>query len=367
MKYIRKNLDIIIAALLATAVLLYAPFNLNYYVDCINIPLLIKLFCLMYVVAGMRQYGLLNRFWKSLLPKDVTTRKIGRFFIFICFFSSMFITNDVALIIFVPLAIEVLSRVSLERHIIFVVVWQTIAANMGSMLTPMGNPQNLFIYEQYNLDLSEFLLITAPITVCCGILIYLVTFCLPDSHITMPEVKYAHLSKRILLLLTSLFLMCILCVLRIVSPQLLAITVIFFLNFLKGHLFLKVDFKLLVLFMLLFIVVGGLANIPQMQNWPRTILENNVYLTTLGTCQIISNVPAAVMLSGFTADYKNLLLGVSIGGLGTLIASMASLISFKAYTKVQGANVIRYLCEFSLANVLLLTVLSVMKYVIDAV
>lgn len=367
MKYIRKNLDILIAALLAAAVMLYTPFNFNYYVGCINLPLLIKLFCLMYVVAGMRQYGLLNRFWKSLLPKDVTTRKIGRFFIFICFFTSMFITNDVALIIFVPLAIEVLTKAGLQKHIIFVVVWQTIAANMGSMLTPMGNPQNLFIYEHYHLALSQFLYTTAPITVCCGVFIYLITYILPSDKVLLPEVKYAHLSKRILLLLMSLFLMCILCVLRFISPQLLAITVIFFLNFLKGRLFLKVDFKLLALFMLLFIVVGGLANIPQMQTWPRAILSESVYLTTLGTCQFISNVPAAVMLSGFTADYKNLLLGVSVGGLGTLIASMASLISFKAYTKMQGAQTLKYLIQFSAANVLLLIALSVMKVFFDTI
>jgi len=141
----------------------------------------------------------------------------------------------------------------------------------------------------------------------------------------------------------------------------MALTVIFFLNFLKGRLLLKVDFKLLVLFMLLFVAVGGLVRIEQLQAWARETVNSSVYLSTLAACQVISNVPAAVMLSGFTDDYRNLLLGVSIGGLGTMIASMASLISFKAYLKMPGHRTFEYVTVFTLSNVLLLVVLSLVK------
>lgn len=365
MNFIKKNIDIAVAFAVAAMVLAIAPYNTDYYLDCLNYPLLIKLFCLMAVVAGMREYGLLNWFWKTLLPKSCTPRSVGQFFIFLCFFTSMLITNDVALIIFVPLAIEVLLKTGQRENVIYVVVLQTIAANMGSMLTPMGNPQNLFIYEHYHLHLAEFLKITAPVTACCGTLLYLMTLRLGKYKVKLPDIKPAHLSKRVLLLLLSLFIMCILCVLRIVSPELLAITVVFFLNFLKGRLMLKVDFKLLGLFVLLFITVGGLSRMPVMQQWPVEILNQSVYFSTLAASQVISNVPTAVMLSGFTADYKNLLLGVSIGGLGTMIASMASLISFKAYCRVSENKAGRYFVIFTCLNILLLVILTAVKYAVD--
>lgn len=319
----------------------------------------------MAVVAGLREYGLLDRFWKSLLPKVTTPRTIGRFFVFICFFSSMFITNDVALIIFVPLAIEVLLRCGLYRELIWVVILETVSSNMGSMLTPLGNPQNLFLYEQYHLNLPEFFAITFPVTLLCGIIIYFFTLVFDEHEVIMLEIKFNHLSKRVLLLLSFLFVMCILCVLRVISAVVLIGVVIFFLSFLKGRVLLKVDFKLLGLFVLLFLLVGGLGRFEIMHTWPREIIERDVFLTTVVTCQVVSNVPVAVMLSGFTVDYRNLLLGVSIGGLGTLIASMASLISFKAYAKLTGQSVVRYLCLFSLVNVLMLLLLCGFKYLLD--
>ncbi len=361
MSLIRKNPDILIALIVAAAALGCAPFSLDYYLNCINLPLLMKLFCLMAVVAGLREYGLLDRFWKTLMPKRPSERSIGQFFIFICFFSSMFITNDVALIIFVPLCISVLRKSGLERHIIYVVVLETVAANMGSMVTPMGNPQNLFIFEHYHLHIKEFLGITAPVTICCALCLYAATLRLDKKHITLPEITLCHLSKRVLLLLSFLFTICILCVLRIISTEIMVLTVVFFLNFLKGRLLLKVDFKLLVLFMLLFVAVGGLVRIPQFQSFSQEIVNRSVYLSTLITCQVISNVPAAVMISGFTDDYRNLLLGVSIGGLGTMIASMASLISFKAYMQMPGHRTFEYVAVFTLCNVLLLVVLSLVK------
>jgi len=365
MDLIKRNLDFVITAILTAVVLFFAPFDIEYYYSCVNLPLLIKLFCLMAVVAGLREYGLLDRFWKSLLPKATTPRTIGRFFVFICFFSSMFITNDVALIIFVPLAIEVLLRCGLYRELIWVVSLETVAANMGSMLTPLGNPQNLFLYEHFHLNLLDFLAITFPVTLLCGIIIYFFTLVFDEHEVIMPEIKFNHLSRRVLLLLSFLFVMCILCVLRVISAPTLILVVFFFLSFLKGRVLLKVDFKLLGLFVLLFLLVGGLGRFEVMHTWPRSIIESDVFLTTVATCQLISNVPAAVMLSGFTADYRNLLLGVSIGGLGTLIASMASLISFKAYMQLTRQSVARYLWIFTLVNVLMLIVLCAFKYLLD--
>ena len=362
--YLRHNPDLTVALLFAVVVSSFVPFSVTAMLDSINVPLLGLLFCLMSIVAGLRQSGLFTYAYRLIFKEHTTSRALGRFFIFSCFFSSMLITNDVSLIIFVPLAIMILTEARAIRLLIPVVTWQTIAANMGSMLTPIGNPQNLFIYSYYRLSLSDFLSITFPVVLISGIVIYLATFLLPDKEVFLPADKEGQLCWLQITPLLALFILCLLNVLRILPFGWLMILVLPVIAFLDHRLFREVDYKLLLLFTFLFIGVGSLARIPFFQSWPAQLLTGNEFMVSFVLSQILSNVPTTVMLAQYTTASAPLLLGVNIGGLGTIIASMASVISFKAYVGTRFPFTRGYLFNFTVANLSLLLILLLYYYIV---
>lgn len=359
-RMIQRNPDLAMAVLLAAATMVMVPFAPWSMLQSINFSLLLLLFCLMSIVAGLRRSGLLTYAYRLIFRAETSSRQLGRFFVFGCFFSSMLITNDVALIIFVPMAILVLTEAHAVRAIIPVVVWQTIAANMGSMLTPIGNPQNLYLYSYYGMDIGAFLQLTAPPVLLSGGLIYLATCFLPKRAVKLPASFAADvLPMRRILLLLGLFVLCLLHVLRILPAGWLAVLVIPAVAIIDRRLFREVDYKLLLLFVLLFVSVGNLSRMPFMQSWPAALLSGHEFVVSLLLSQFLSNVPATVMLAQYTQNAGALLLGVNIGGLGTIIASMASIISFKAYLGTRHSRVQYYLSFFTLANLgLLLTLLA---------
>lgn len=361
-QYLRRNPDLAAALVFAVAASCFVPFSPAALLSSINLPLLGLLFCLMSIVAGLRQSGLFAAIYQKLFHDETSSRTLGRFFIFSCFFSSMLITNDVALIIFVPLAILVLTEVRAIRLLIPVVIWQTIAANMGSMLTPIGNPQNLFIYSYYGLSLPDFLRITFPIVLISGVIIYLATFFLQDKPVTIAAQTGAHLDWHRILPLLLLFALCLLNVLRLLPFPALMLLVVPAIAFLDRQLFREVDYKLLLLFTFLFLGVGSLARIPYLQTGPAELLTGHEFWVSLLLSQVISNVPTTVMLAQYTTASAPLLLGVNIGGLGTIIASMASVISFKAYQGTRFHKTGPYLSLFTLANLGLLAILLVYYY-----
>jgi len=269
----------------------------------------------------------------------------------------MFITNDVALIIFVPLAIMVFTEARRIRLMVPTVCWQTIAANLGSMLTPIGNPQNLFIYSHYGLEPLEFLSITAPIVLISGIVIYLATYTLADYDVSLPVQQNPTLPWKKILPLLLLFALCLLHVVHLLSSSLLAIIVLPVLALLNRQLFKEADYKLLLLFALLFIGVGNLSHIELFQSWPAKMLNGHEFWVSLLLSQVLSNVPATVLLANYTNAYAPLLLGVNIGGLGTIIASMASVISFKAYLQTRFSKPGYYLLTFTGSNLMVLLLL----------
>lgn len=359
-RMIRRNPDLAMAALLAAATMSVVPFAPQSMLQSINFSLLLLLFCLMSIVAGLRQSGLLTYAYRQVFQAETSSRKLGRFFIFSCFFSSMLITNDVALIIFVPMSILVFTEGHAVRLMIPVVVWQTIAANMGSMLTPIGNPQNLYLYAYYGMDIGTFLQLTAPPVLLSGTLIYLATCFLPDRIVQLSTGVAADvLPMRRILWLLGLFLLCLLYVLRVIPATWLAALVLPAVAVIDCRLFRAVDYKLLLLFVLLFVTVGNLSRMPFMQSWPAALLSGHEFVVSLLLSQFLSNVPTTVMLAQYTQNAGALLLGVNIGGLGTIIASMASIISFKAYLSTRHSRMQYYLSFFTLANLgLLLTLLA---------
>ena len=359
--FVRREPVLLIAALAALVSCFFVPPDPVYlaYMDYRTLALL---YCLMTVVAGLRQAGLFAHLAHSLCENVKSVRAIGLVLVLLCFFSAMLITNDVALLTFVPFAVVVLGMTDRKKDLIHVVVLQTVAANLGSMLTPVGNPQNLYLYSYYDFRFGDFLRLTLPVWLLSLLLVLLACLVLSPAPLSLFLGEEPDLDRRALWLYLALFLVCLGVVLRFVSwPVMLAIVVLVLL-ILDRPILLKADFMLLLTFVAFFVFSGNLARIEAVDRLLRRLLEGRVYLTSLLASQIISNVPAALLLSGFTADARSLLLGVDIGGLGTPIASLASLISMKLYAHSDHAHTGRYLAEFTLVNLILLLLLSLIQY-----
>lgn len=326
------------------------------YLGYVDTDVLILLFCLMGAVQGFASAGVFQKI-SLALTRSASSRKLAFLLMNVCFFSSMLVTNDVALITFVPLTVLVYQAQGKSRDFILTVVIQTISANLGSMLTPVGNPQNLYIYSYYNLTLQSFFKILLPL----GVLSYIILciLCLLVSNEKFSDISKADtmLDKTKIVAFALIFAICLLTVAKIIPHAVcLAICVVGFFASDK-RVFAKIDYALLLTFVCFFVFVGNLARIDTVRTLVANIMTNHELVTSAMLSQVISNVPCAVMLSGFTDNFTALLKGVNIGGLGTPIASLASLISFKIYAKSQKANILNYLLIFSIINFVLLAIL----------
>lgn len=329
------------------------------YIDYIDLRTLALLYSLMIVVAGLRKAGVFTSMAQALCVRARSTRTIGIMLVCLCFFTSMFITNDVALLTFVPFSIIVLSIADRMQDIVRVVVLQTVAANLGSMLTPIGNPQNLHLYSFYTMSFTDFILATLPVWILSFILLIGCCFFLPNSRLTESLGGEKVGMERTLWIYLALFIVCLLTVIRIINWYIMLPIIVVVLLIFDRKILLKADFMLLLTFVAFFIFAGNLARIDAISSMLSKLLSGREYFTSLLASQVISNVPAALLLSGFTSNAKAILLGVNIGGLGTPIASLASLISLKLYSRTDNAKLGRFLLEFTIVNVVLLVLLSV--------
>ena len=330
------------------------------YASYFDLRTLALLYCLMVVVAGLCQAGLFNWMAHSLCLKAGDSRTMGLILVALSFFSSMFITNDVALLTFVPFALIVLGLARCERELIIVIVLQTVAANLGSMLTPVGNPQNLYLHSYYTISNANFLATTLPVWLASLVSLLLLCFAVPKHPINYELGESPLLQRRELPLYALLFAICLLVIFRVLAWYYMLAIILTTLALHDRRMLVKADFMLLLTFVCFFIFAGNLAHIESIDTLLRKLLAGRVYLIGLLTSQAISNVPAALLLSGFTKDAHALLLGVDIGGLGTPIASLASLISLKLYASSPNSHTLRFLGVFSLVNIFLLVALSLM-------
>lgn len=363
LSFFRNNLDLSCALVLAVISSFFVQISWQNTLNALNLPVLILLFCLMVVVAGFRRVGLLDRLYKKCFNFVDNTRALARLFIFLNFFISMLVTNDVSLIIFVPLAIKALISINRDDLLIPVVSLQTIAANMGSMLTPIGNPQNLFIFTYFNYDIWHFFKVTAPVYIVCGVLLFIFTHFIDKGRLHISKASIPPLPVFKTSVLGVLFCIAIACVLGFVNVYFLLAVVVVAVTFIEKRLFIYADYKLLLLFVLLFIFVNNISSTDMIKEAASDFAGHYEYFVSLCLSQIISNVPATVLLSGFSKNADALLLGVNVGGLGTIIASMASLISFKAYVKVDGAMPLYYLKKFTKYNLYFLLVLVCLHFI----
>ena len=349
--FIKKETVLFISLICAVITMFLVPPSAEY-IEYIDFRVLCLLFSLMGVVAGFKSVGAFKWLTYQLLRRIKNGRVLGLTLVMLPFFASMLVTNDVALLVFVPFTMLLLSGLGCEKNIIPIIVMQTVAANLGSMATPVGNPQNLFLYSAFNLGAGEFFSVTLPLTavslVClCAGTLPIMPKALPEQN--LESEKITSLGKFAVYGL--LFVLCLLTVFRVVPYQLTTATLVISLLIINRKLFSEIDFMLLLTFVCFFIISENLGRVQIVRDFLQSLLSKSTLLTSVGASQIISNVPAAVLLSGFTDNWRELLAGVNIGGLGTPIASLASLITLKLYMNTKGARVMKFLGVFTVANI----------------
>ena len=362
-KYVKSEIVLVIAALLAIISSIIVPPSAEY-IDYIDVRVLAILIMLMAVVAGFSDIGVFKKMAIALLGKVSNIRQLKLVLVLVCFFSSMLITNDVALITFVPFSIMVLNIANRKEDILNLVILETIAANMGSMLTPLGNPQNLFIYANYEMNLIEFLMIMLPYSIVALVLLVII-ICVDKSgsdKITAISISHeVNNFKAKLLFYMVLFAVCLYVVISGADYRWAFIVVMALVAIFNYKMILKVDYNLIFTFIFFFVFIGNLGNIDVIREWLVDIIGGNELSVSIILSQVFSNVPATMLISGFTNDYKTMLVGVNIGGLGTVIASMASLISYKFYMNEEGSSSLKYIKYFTILNIFFMVILVVIS------
>ncbi len=359
--FFKKETVLSVAAVLAGVSMIFNPPSAEYagYIDWNTLAML---FSLMAVMKGFQNAGVFVWLGNSLLSRTNTTRKVMLALVFLPFFFSMVITNDVSLITFVPFALVVLKMAGQERLIVPVVVLQTVAANLGSMMTPMGNPQNLYLYTQSGMSFGALVMLMLPYGALSAMCIALLTVRHKSERVTAAKVDVVLAPAKTLAVYGAGFALCLLALFDVLPPLALAAVVAAFLCFYDRKVLAQVDYALLGTFVAFFIFIGNLGGVGWFRDFIASILEGRVVLVSALASQVISNVPAALLLSGFTQDWNGLLIGTNIGGLGTLIASMASLISYKQVARSCPQSKKAYFVQFTLVNAAMLVLLLAVSF-----
>ena len=359
-EFLKKECVLVIAVTLAILSSFISIPKLSY----IDFKVLILLFNLMVVVAAFKELKVLDSIAIGLLKKCNTYTSISLALVFITFISSMIVTNDVALITFVPLSIVIARKANI--NVLKIVVFQTLAANLGSSFTPMGNPQNLFIYSFYNLSPIDFFKITLPIVILAVLFLVLLVFKDKKMNLSLDLEDVKIDNKRDVYLFSGLFLIILLSVFHVIDYKVTFLITIVMVLILNKKLFSQVDYSLLITFIGFFIFVGNISTMDVVKNFMEGILNSpkSTFLASVLSSQVISNVPATMLLSGFTNHFKELLLGVNIGGMGTLIASLASVISYKIYASEFVND--NYMKSFTFYNILGLIIFVPIAYIFIA-
>lgn len=359
MQFLKSETVLIIATILAIVSSFIVTPSLEY-IDYIDFRTILLLWSLMMVVQGYKEAGLFEKMTQAFTKKMSDTRIMALILVMSCFFLAMFITNDVALITFVPFSLILLKKTKKENLIIPVIVLQTIAANLGSILTPIGNPQNLYLYTKSGMSLAEFEKIVLPYGIISLVVLAVTSILfIKKEEITEITSEEVELDKTKILINTILFIVSLLCVVRIIDYKIAFIIVLIVELIIDRKLIKKVDYSLLLTFIAFFIFIGNIKNISSVQALLEEVIAKKEVMISVLLSQIISNVPAAILLSNFTDNIKGLIIGTNIGGLGTIIASMASLISYKLIAKENCVNNTKYIVNFTVFNVQFLIILLV--------
>ena len=365
LNFFKSNIVMTVALLAAAVTSCLVPPDKNY-IGYFDFKTLTCLFCVLAVVCALKNIRFFYILARKIVEVCGNIRSCVLMLVYITFIGSMLIANDMALLTFLPLGYYVLSATKQEKYMEVTFILQNIAANLGGMLTPFGNPQNLYLYSFFKIDNLEFMGIMAPcfvvaiilITVCCLVFVKPEKVLLQKQRVNLPP------TKTVIYLI--LFIYSILIVFRSIPYWIGLIVIPLFLIFMDRDALKAVDYPLLLTFVFFFIFAGNMARIEVVRTAFSFLLSKSTLLFSVLSCQVISNVPSAVLLSQFTNNYADLLVGVNIGGAGTLIASLASLITFREYAKHNPTKFKHYIITFSLFNFGFLAVLTAFALVWNA-
>ena len=356
-KFVKTNVVVIIAFFAAIITSFIIPIDAEY-IGYFDFKTLTCLFCVLAVVCALKNIRFFYILAKKIVQLFKNTRMCVLALVYITFIGSMLIANDMALLTFLPLGFFVLTTTNQQKHMAFTFIMQNIAANLGGMLTPFGNPQNLYIYTKFNIPTGEFMsvmllpfaLSILLFTVCC--------FFIPKESLTLESNDSESFPKGRTVFYLVLFALTILTVFRLV-PYYVCLPIILVAVLISDRkALLKVDYPLLLTFTAFFLLAGNVSRIGAVSEFFSFLLEKNTLLTSVFSCQVISNVPSAILLSEFTENWRELLVGVNIGGVGTLISSLASLITFREYTSHVKGKTLKYIGLFSALNFGFLIILT---------
>ena len=331
------------------------------YLGYIDFRVLAILFCMMLVVSELVILGVFDKLTNKLLSKVHSSRLVSLILVWLAFFMGMILTNDVTLVTLVPFAIALMKTFDDRKTLTFTLILMTVATNLGSMQTPIGNPQNIYLYTHYQMEIGSFMLMLLPYSLCSLILVTIAVFVLCKDmkiqHEKKAEEKKISVVK--LAICIALFIASLLVVLRVVHFLIVFAVLAVVMLIMDWKAFKGVDYTLLITFVFFFVFVGNMGRIDVVYNTISGIVEKSPVLTAIASSQVISNVPAALLLSAFTDNGRALVIGTNLGGLGTLIASMASLITYKFHAALPKAKdkSVSYVGAFSVINIIFLAIL----------
>ena len=368
--FIKNEIVLCVAGVLAVASAFVVHPSKSYlgYIDFRTLSILLML---MITMAGLQKLSVFRQLGELLVGRTSTIRGVVLILIGLCFFSSMFITNDVALLTFVPFSIITLSISNRKDLYIIVIVLETLAANLGSMLTPLGNPQNLYLYSLSGMSMAAFIKLMLPYSLCSALLLIISALIfVKDAKVTLKDndrKSYDRTKRenRLIGLYIAAFIISLFVVARLVPyPVGLVIVLIAVIAF-DRNVLRKPDYSLLFTFIFLFIFIGNIKRIPEFSQVLESLIKINEVGVSIVLSQFISNVPAAILCSGFADDLQKIIIGTNLGGMGKLIASMASLISFKQYSYIDGAKPQKYIGIFTVLNIVYLALMIVVYWILQ--
>ena len=352
-----KNFVLVIAATLAIASCFIVKPDAKY-IEYFDFKTLTCLFCTLAVICALKNIRFFTITAKKIVTLTGNTRTLALALVYITFIGSMFLANDMALLTFLPLGYLSLSATNKEKFMAPIFIIQNIAANLGGMLTPFGNPQNLYIYTKFNIPTLEFMGIMVLPFVLSIVLFTAGCFFIPKESLTLENNEKEKIDQKKTAFYLVLFALTILMVFRVIPYYICLPIILISILATDKNALTKVDYPLLLTFACFFLLAGNVSRIEAVNVFFSSLLEKNTLLTSIFSCQVISNVPSAILLSEFTENYRELLLGVNIGGVGTLISSLASLITFREYTSHVKGKTLQYLGLFTALNFGFLIVLT---------
>lgn len=356
--FVKKEVVLSIAIICTIVTMFFVPVDKEY-MGYFDYKTLVSLFCMLAVVAGLKNTNVFELISKKLIGLFHTRRAVIYALIFGTFFFDMIVANDMSLITFLPLTYIVLHSTNNDKYLSITFILQTIAANMGGMITPYGNPQNLYLYSYYNIPTAEFFGVLLVQSIAIAVLLCIAGLFIKNEELVLKNDENIPVDKKKLSVYVVLFVFVILSIFRVV-PHLVTLAIVILTVLLVDiKRFKEVDYALLATFCVFFIFSGNIARIPAIKEFIASIVTKNTLVAGIVSCQFISNVPTAIFLSKFTEHYRDLLVSVNIGSLGIIISSLASLITLKEFLKHQPKNFKKYMGLFTLINTAFLAVMLV--------